>query len=97
MDLCIWIKQDIQEDQDELHGCKVDDYDSSTGEALIVVPHDELDPNFTATTETVKHEMWGSIFYDKETELRVKGCKWMGYEVLNADDVCEKLFEEGLA
>lgn len=83
----IQVTAELNEDELELDGWMVDDYDPKDKTAFLVVPLADIDTEYSLNGGMYPDEFWGSIVMVEEIEITVHRCQWEGRDILNADDV----------
>lgn len=83
----IQVTAELDEDELELDGWMVDDYDPKDKTAFLVVPLSDIDTEYSLNGGMYPHEVWGAIVMVEEIEITVHRCQWEGHDILNAEDV----------
>ena len=96
MDINIQIFYQPAEDQTELLGCKIEDFDAATGITTVEADAFYIDADFLPTGGIYYLDVRGAREPVEEIDLDVRSVKWCGFSVLNDEEVCWKLFDEDM-
>lgn len=78
---------DIAEESEEFEGAPIVDADE--GLLWLEVDHSEIDLDCSWWQVKEPYEFWGEKGMDSCVEYDIRSCTWMGYSVLNEEEVFE--------
>ena len=84
----IQITADVAEDQYEIDGALIEDYDPDCRTAWVVVDIDEIDCNYKLEGGLFPDEAWGQIKMVEEVSVTPIHCKWGVYDIHNDENIC---------
>jgi hypothetical protein len=92
--ILIQINAIVPDDVDDFHGAEIEDFDRDKLQALLLVDEDEIEADVAVHREVFTDEAWGQVAVFTEEFIEVISCKWKGFHIINAEDVCQGLHHE---
>ena len=92
--IMIQIEAIVPDDAEHFHGAEIEDFDRSTGMALLYVDADDIDYKIVPHQEWDTTEFHGNIATTPHNWLEVISCYWNGYPIINDEDVCYEIYTD---
>jgi hypothetical protein len=92
--ILIQINAIVPDDADNFHGAEIEDFDRDKLQALLLVDEDEIHADVSVHREVFTDEAWGQVAVFTEEFIEVISCKWNGFDIINAEEVCQELHHE---
>jgi len=88
--LAIWINYEPEtEEQDLVAGARIIDVEEHG--CWVMADVADIDAQYSINGGVYRDEFWGQVAMIEEIEYTVHKCNWMGYKIINAEEVVETL------
>ena len=92
--ILIQVNAIVHDDADDYMGVEIEDFDREKLQALLWVEEDEIEADVSVHREVFTDEAWGQVAVFTEEFIEVISCKWNGFDIINAEEVCQELRHE---